>query len=375
MIEKLRLKYRSFKMDRYERRVEKMIEREFKKSSFKWCKQKLTSKQEEQVQDFYLAHAGRKINTMYHAYFLSRNGYFSPKYIPEGIYLARISYRLNDMRMRNAYADKNQFERLFPQIRHPESILKCINGYFYSKEQPITREQAAKLCGNISEAIIKPTLESEGGNRVCLFSSGNGILEDGRSIADLFDSYGKNFIIQKRIKQHPVLSALNPSSINTIRILTYRRQNEIEILYTVIRIGRKDKVVDNESAGGMSARIERDGTLAKYAFGTPEEGAREKTDAGVVIEGYSIPSFEKIKETVKQLHFQLPFFNLVGWDMAMDEEGEPVFIECNFHAGLSQSAHGPAFGEFTEEILNVIRAKPTTRFVKMLGASFKNEQY
>lgn len=375
MLEKLRLKYRYFKMRKYERKVEKMIEAEFKKSSSRWCKQKLTSEQEEQIQEFYLTHLGRKINTMYHAYYLSRNGFFSPKYVPSSIYLSQISYRLNDMRMRNAYSDKNQFERLFPQIRHPKFIVKCTNGYFYAKERPVTREQAIKLCSNVSEAIIKPTLESEGGNRVYCFSSKNGILEEGKSIADLFDSYGKNYIIQERIKQHAALSALNPSSVNTIRVLTYRRQNEIEILYTVIRIGRKDKIVDNESAGGISAKIEKNGTLAKYAFGPPTDGAYEKTDMGVVLEGYSIPSFEKVKEIVKKLHVQLPFFNLVGWDISIDEDGEPLFIECNFHIGLSQSAYGPAFGDFTEEILSVIRTKPTTRFIKMLGASFGSEKY
>ena len=100
----------------------------------------------------------------------------------------------------------------------------------------------------------------------------------------------------------------------------------------------------------MSANISKDGKLEKYAYGGSTEDNITKTDSGVVLEGYEIPSYDKVLETVKRLHFQMPFFDLVGWDMAVDELGDPVILEWNANTGLSQSAFGPGLGEYTERI-------------------------
>ena len=58
----------------------------------------------------------------------------------------------------------------------------------------------------------------------------------------------------------------------------------------------------------------------------------------------------------------MPYFNLAGWDIAVGVDGEPVFIEWNARTELSQTAVGPAFGKFTEEVLEMARTLPTTRY-------------
>ena len=158
-------------------------------------------------------------------------------------------------------------------------------------------------------------------------------------------------LVQKVIIQHAGMSALNPSSINTIRVVTYRSGMEIKAVYTVVRIGRSGMNIDNESAGGISAIIHKDGTIGKYAYGTPGVDKVEFTDSGVRLEGYKVPSFDKAIELVKFSHMQLPYFNLIGWDIAIEEDGSPIMIELNLNPDLSQSANGPAFGAFTELIL------------------------
>ena len=110
-------------------------------------------------------------------------------------------------------------------------------------------------------------------------------------------------------------------------------------------------MVDNQCAGGISTVIGEDGKLGKTAFGGFTADGVEKTDSGTILEGFEIPSYHKAVETVKGLHYQLPFFNLIGWDVAIDEEGDPVVIEWNTFTGLSQSAFGPGFGKYTERIL------------------------
>ena len=75
------------------------------------------------------------------------------------------------------------------------------------------------------------------------------------------------------------------------------------------------------------------------------------TDSGVALDNYLIPSFDMVLAFVKDLHTRLPYFKLIGWDISVDINGQPVMIEWNRSAELSQVAHGPAFGEYTEEIL------------------------
>ena len=41
-------------------------------------------------------------------------------------------------------------------------------------------------------------------------------------------------------------------------------------------------------------------------------------------------------------------------------DGNPVMIEWNRAAELSQVAHGPAFGEYTEEILSIVNREKNT---------------
>lgn len=359
---KIKNKIIAMLMRRHENRFEKSVKKMFEKNAMKWCKLILTPEQEKEIQSFYKEHLGHRINPLYHAYYFSRNGNFSPKYVPTSIYKAKIIGRLNDLRMKDAYTDKNLYDRLFPQIKHPQTILKCINGYFYQTDIPITKEEAIRLCSNQNNAIIKPSLDSGHGNKVMCFTTQDGITEKGNMVESLLNSYGKHFIIQERVKQHHLMSALNPSSVNTIRLLTYRRQNTIEILYAVVRIGRKGEVIDNESGGGITAKIHEDGRIDDYAYGLPSEAAFEKTECGVAVKNYKVPSFEKVKDIVKTLHLQLPFFNIAGWDIAIGEDGEPVFIEWNARPELSQTAAGPAFGAFTEEILKATRTRLTTNF-------------
>ena len=212
----------------------------------------------------------------------------------------------------------------------------------------------------MDRVIIKPSRESQG-HGVQLFSSKDGKTTlDGLTVADLFKQYKKNFLIQECVKQHERMAALNPTSVNTLRILSYRSGMEVLIIYSVVRIGRMNQVIDNQCSGGISTTISKDGKLGKEAFGGYSEDNITKTDTGIVLDGYQLPSYEKAIELVKKLHMRLPFFNLVGWDIAIEESGEPILIEFNTNPGLSQSAFCSGMGEYTERIIRELWPRPNT---------------
>lgn len=321
----------------------------------------LNKVQKKEIKNFYSRTLGINIVDYWHEYFYKRNGLFSPLYIPTDLYYTTLIGKFNHYPFNEAYSDKCLTELILPDIPQPETVMKNVRGYFYIGGKPVTKEDAIAYCSNLNNVIIKPSMAAHG-EGVRKFSSTNGVTTiDGMTVGQLFDKYQKHFLIQKVIIQHEDMKRLNPSSVNTIRVLTYRSGMEILVLYTVIRIGRSGFDVDNETAGGISTRINPDGTLCKFAYGAPGNDNVEKTDSGVVLEGYKIPSFEKAVEMVKKAHYLLPHFDLIGWDVAIQESGQPILIEWNTWPELSQTANGPAFGEYTERVLNEIKDRFNTR--------------
>ena len=325
-------------------------------------RRKLTKAQKKEILDFYKGLTGEKVPLYSHEYFYSRTGIYSKEYVPTNWYACELLSKANDRRLIRAYRDKNIFDFLFYDEKRPHSILKNMNGYYYYEGKPVSKEDAVKLCQNLDNVIIKPTMSTQG-KGVQRIVVKDGIVEGkGKTVEQLFKEYKSNFIIQACIKQHEKISALNPTSVNTLRILSYRSGMEVLIIYSVIRIGRQGQVIDNQCAGGISTVIGEDGKLGKFAFGGYSEDNVLKTDSGIVLDGYQLPSYDKAIEMVKRMHMRLPYFHLIGWDIAIDESGDPVLIEYNTKPGLSQSAFGPGFGKYTERIIKEMWPRPSTGF-------------
>ncbi len=344
--------------------IEKSYEHAIKES-MKLCPMiPLSSGQKSDIKTYFKKNFGREVPTYWHQYLYSRNGFYSEKYIPASIYNSEIIYRLNKFQFRHAYVDKGFYDTLFSDINRPRTIIKNVNGYYYDDHCSITIQDALERCSNLSEAIIKPTLEGTWGQGVKLIQTEMGQVPAlNCSVQELFNDYKRSFIIQERFEQHADISRLNPTSLNTIRVMSYRRGDEVVILYAVIRIGRINQVIDNETAGGIKADIDlATGRIKGVAYGNPKEKLMPKTDVGTVLDGYQVPGFFKVLDLVKDMHLRLPYFDLIGWDMSVDKNGLPALIEWNRAAELSQVAHGPAFGDFTEEILSLVKKRPNTRF-------------
>lgn len=325
-------------------------------------RRKLTKAQKKEAQDFYISMIGRTVPLYCHEYFYSRTGVFTKEYVPNNFYHCELVPRANLHKHQGVLGDKNMCDFLFPGENIVHSILKNINGYYYYEGRPVSEDEAISLCQNMENVIIKPSKESQG-HGVQLFNVRDGKTDiDGVSIAQLFKRYKKDFLIQEWVKQHKGMAALNPTSVNTMRILSYRSGMEILIIYSVIRIGRSGSVVDNQCAGGISTTITEEGKLGKEAFGGYSKDNIVKTDTGIVLDGYQLPSYDKAIEMVKRLHLKLPFFNIVGWDVAIQEDGEPVLIEFNTNPGLSQSAFKSGMGKYTERIIRELWPKPNTKY-------------
>lgn len=337
----------------------KSITRNFKDLK---ARRKLTKAQKKEVNDFYISMIGKKVPLYCHEFFYSRTGIFTKEYIPKDFYSLELRPRANVFKFQEAYDDKNILDIILAGENVVHTILKNINGYYYFEGKPVSEAEAITLCQNMDNVIIKPSMKTQGtGVKLLTISNGKTNIND-MTIGDLFKQYNHNFLIQECIKQHKDLAALNPTSVNTMRILTYRSGIEILIAYSVIRIGRKGQITDNQCSGGISTTITKDGKLLREAFGGFSEDNVKTTDTGITLEGYQLPSYDKAIEFVKRLHMRLPYFNLIGWDVSIEENGEPILIEYNTNVGLSQSAICSGMGENTERIIRELWPRRNTQF-------------
>lgn len=322
----------------------------------------LSKSQKNEIQSYYKGLIGRKVSLYSHEYFYSRTGIFSKRYVPTDLYYSELIAKANKANVQVVYCDKNVLDVFLPKDKVPHVYLKNMNGYFYFDGNPVTQTEAIKRCSNIGTVILKPSLSSKGkGIRKLVLKEGVDT-ETNQNIEHIFKKYKSDYTIEECIIQHERMAALNPTSVNTIRILTYRSDYEVLVVYAVIRIGRLGSLVDNQSAGGISVSIDKEGKLNKYAIAGATTDGVEKTDTGVVLDGYQIPSFFEAIELVKQFHTHFPYSKILGWDMAIKENGNPILLEVNTKPGLSQSALGSGFGEYTDKIINELWSRPNTKF-------------
>jgi hypothetical protein len=334
-------------------RVRRAMQKDYDESIAGLKLKKLSKEQKSAIQTYFLSKTGKKINTRWHQYLYTVNGNFDVRYLPLDLYYGTLLSKLNcDVSMCWAYADKNLTTTLLPNVLQPKTIIKNIQGLYYdSHDCPTTITKAICTCANLTDAIIKPTVCSGRGKNVLRFASSEGIVSTGESVEQLLSRYRKNFIIQEAVVQHPILSSLNPSSVNTIRIATYRRKEDVVLLYAIQKIGGKNSSIDNASLGGAFCKINDEGQLDKCAYTYRPAGVIEKTETGIKFSDIVIPSFSSIVEKAKQLHYRTPYSRIIGWDFAVNLEGEAVLIELNtVWPGLYQLAE-PGLGKYTDEIL------------------------
>lgn len=318
---------------------------------------KLTPDQEHAVQSYFQKYTRKKIDLAWHEYYMFANGLFSEKYLPTYLYYRHIVPKLNNSRFSVAYADKNMMHKLLgDRVKMAHTYVQNINGIFYSEEKVISKKEAVQLCQNIEDGIIKHSIDSMQGNSITRFSSTNGKLNGKKcpeTIDELLTEYGSNYVVQAAIQQCYEMSKLNPTSLNTIRVMTYWSQNDgIVPLYQIVRMGRSGAVVDNASSGGLYCGVEKDGKLKEHAYTLYPFSKHTQNDHGIIFKNFSIPSFHKLLEKAVELHAQLPYTRIIGWDLTIDKDNEIVLVEINANKpGVFQVATGPAFGQYTDEVM------------------------
>lgn len=148
------------------------------------------------------------------------------------------------------------------------------------------------------------------------------------------------WILEELIVQVPEMGQFNPSSVNSVRIPTFKTQNGYEIFGTFMRMGRKGSVVDNAGAGGIFVRIDEiTGQIISDGYTEHGEVFGQHPDSQITFKGYQIPRWEELRELAVKCHMEIPEHKYIGWDFALTPNGW-VLLEGNWGQFLCQQVSG-----------------------------------
>lgn len=280
----------------------------------------------------------------------SRDHVMDPHFIPSDLYYLELLPYINNMHFSKATEDKNYLDMRFPDVKQAKTVCRRMAGEYYNADMElIGQDDAVRLCREHGgELFIKPSVYSGFGKGIQKFDAAARADSD---IQEVFEKTGPNFIVQEKIRQHAALASLNPDSVNTVRILSLFLDGSVYIPNMYLRVGvsgTSHVVVGSE----YNAEILPDGQVSHKVC--LDEGrwldAREEK---IIDEDFVIPGIDRLCETVKRLHPRVGQFKWIGWDLTVDEDGDPLLIEFNTDPGDSaQRVCGrPLFGDMTDRVL------------------------
>jgi hypothetical protein len=316
----------------------------------------------DEIQRYWRKHYGGPIKLIWHKVFAAATQVEDVRFIPHNVWWLRILPFFNSLSMRPAYNDKNLSGNFFLPRKGVVTIIKRMHGVFYDEHNDIlTIDQAtARLLDADCDIIIKSSQTDDGIGITPASTRARRLFMLG-SYADLTrvgEMYKNNFVIQQRIIQHPLLAKPHPSSVNTIRILTFRWHEEIQVLLAFLRIGTSGRITDNAGTGGICIGMAKDGLL--NSWGVDQFGGVYESHPTT---GYSfthqgcVPGFSEACQEACEYHKKIFHFNLVSWDFAISPDEEPIFLEMNFRGAswvYQFACARPIFGDFTADVLELL---------------------
>lgn len=293
---------------------------------------------------------------------------FDARYLSDDLYFPWVIRSLNPRKDSDVLENKGLYDLYFSQLPQPRFYIKNVNGqYFDDKLEMLSVGEAVEVLLKLEEFLIKPTVGSCCGKNVRKISDLDLIVEDERrkKIELLFFEYKTDFIVQEVIRQSAETAIFNPSSLNTIRISSLNMNGKTSVVSAIFRCGQGQVDVDNGGAGGLMIGLDDEGFLREYAYDA-DYNRYERTKTGVSFKGKKFSAYKELRSLILEYHSKLlPTCRFAGWDLALDENNAPVFIEVNLGfpgIQMEQMCTGPIFGDRTAEVVEYVKKNPPVMF-------------
>lgn len=223
---------------------------------------------------------------------------------------------INTSKFRKIFDKKNLSYKVFKKYYKRDLI--CVND-----ENDINNFY--KFIRNKDKFILKP------------FSghSGDGIeiikVSDYKSKKALFDYTLEKapYVAEELIKQSNELGQFHPSSVNTVRVVTFYYKEDVSILWAFLRMGASGSVVDNMGSSGLGALIDvKTGIIISDGMDWNGDAGKSHPDSKIKFKGFQIPKWDELLIIVKSLASEVSEMHCIGWDLALTSDGW-VLVEGN----------------------------------------------
>lgn len=204
---------------------------------------------------------------------------------------------------------------------------KYVGRDFYIPEHGI--DKLKEFLKKNREFMIKP-IDGLGGHEVRKMNR-----NDVKSINDFLQYLQDNrMFLEELIVQHKKMNILCPSSVNTIRVMTFVNNNKSEILYAALRVGNGVYEVDNFHKGGMGVSIDtRTGKLKGNAIDKDLNEYKVHPTTRIYFNKYELPFWKETRKLVLEAALVNQNIKVVGWDVAITKNG-PILVEGNRRPGF-----------------------------------------
>jgi len=281
--------------------------------------------------------------------------------VPSDVYYSIIEPTLNNIPFSVGLEDKSQLDTMYGELT-PVVFLKNIHGVFFIEDKFVKPENIdliTCLKGH-QKVIVKQSVDSHGGRSIVVFrQKGDGFYNDEGeqlTIDYLLSKFKSNFIVQAYVNQHDFYAQFNQSSLNSLRVMTYRSvvDNEIKVLNTVLRVGNAGSYVDNLMYGGYAIGVGEDGFLRD--FGVNNKGEIRKEFNGKLLQNIGkVVGIDTVLETATKAAELHHHSRILGFDMCVTNDNRVIIIEVNtWDLGMYiiQLANGALFHKYTDEVID-----------------------
>ncbi|HZJ87114.1 MAG TPA: sugar-transfer associated ATP-grasp domain-containing protein [Erysipelothrix sp.] len=209
-------------------------------------------------------------------------------------------------------------------------------GKYVSRQSIDLRQEDKEAFINFVKEYKKVVFKVVDGN------SGEGIdlyeYKEDEDFDKLYDTLMKKeqYLIEEYFVQHPKMSELSDTSVNTIRMVTFIDSNQTPHLVVAALKASVDSFKDNIGPGGIYTIVDENGTVTVPFINQQGEhiSIHPRTQKDLI--GFQIPHFDNLKKQILDVAMILPDVRYIGWDIAVTPEGNIEIIEGNPFTGPFQ---------------------------------------
>lgn len=217
----------------------------------------------------------------------------------------------------------NQDPEIIETFRDKRKTYRKFSKYFKRDvviiEKPEDYREFSDFIAKHKKFVVK-TAREDNGKGIKFFD----LEKDNISPKEIFNNALKDgALVEEIIKQAGLLNDINPSSVNTIRFVTFFNEGKQTKVACGLRMGRTGEKLDNMARGGLSVGIDPESGIifSKGQRKFCKQRFERHPDSNIKFVGTQIPHWDELLETVEEIVRVYPEKHFVGWDFAYSDKG------------------------------------------------------